>query len=212
MRKFFLLMVGIAMFQFTNAQVQVGAIIGVSTADINGPTDFVTVDDLKIQAAASGYGVHGGAYVHVKAGPVYVRAMPTLGSSRIDYSVEDLDDSRNLFNDVVEESFLKLDVPVLVGIKVLKVLRLQAGPSGSIVLNSSNELASVSGLTNTWDGMTWGFQAGVGLNIKKISVDVNWEGGLSKVGDNFTFAGQSFDTDSRQNRWVVSVGYRLIGG
>ncbi|MGF7079577.1 hypothetical protein ABIB50_001921 [Mucilaginibacter sp. UYCu711] len=48
---------------------------------------------------------------------------------------------------------------------------------------------------------TLGFQAGAGVDIGSITADLRYEGGLTKINDNY---GQ------RQNLWSLSVGFKFF--
>jgi hypothetical protein len=43
--------------------------------------------------------------------------------------------------------------------------------------------------------------------VSKISLDVRYEGSLSKLGDSFTVGGQDFNLDARPSQWVFSLGF-----
>jgi opacity protein-like surface antigen len=55
---------------------------------------------------------------------------------------------------------------------------------------------------------TFGYQFGVGLDIlKKVTIDVRYEFGLSKLGDKVSVNGQEFKTDQRMNQFIGSIGF-----
>jgi opacity protein-like surface antigen len=65
--------------------------------------------------------------------------------------------------------------------------------------------------------ITWGAQVGVGVDVlKRITLDINYNFGLSKVFEqlNTTTLGEYFDfgnTDySRQNTFMVTVGFKFL--
>ncbi len=102
----------------------------------------------------------------------------------------------------------KLDLPVMVGMK-FGPARINLGPVASVVLSSNSELADiVPDLETTSKGATFGYQAGVGLDIlNKITFDLRYEGGLSKIGDKLTVGGTDYAFDSRDSKFLVSVGF-----
>ena len=112
---------------------------------------------------------------------------------------------------VVEEvkqiKYNKIDLPVMVGFK-FGPARINAGPVASYVLSSDSELGEViDGLDTFSKNATIGFQAGAGLDIlKKITLDARYEGGLSKLGDKITVGGEDYTFDSRDSKWVISLG------
>ncbi|MGZ3821684.1 MAG: porin family protein [Mucilaginibacter sp.] len=105
-------------------------------------------------------------------------------------------------------NFTNLSVPLLLGHsfgeKSLN-FRLMAGPVYTYNLNKSE---SFSDNTNAaiadfghYKNSTIGFQAGGGVDIGPITADLRYEGGLTKVSDDF---GQ------RQNLWALSVGFKFF--
>ncbi|MCA1746817.1 MAG: PorT family protein, partial [Bacteroidales bacterium] len=63
-------------------------------------------------------------------------------------------------NEMLNVQFNRFDIPLLVGVK-LGPARINAGPVGSAVISSVNELKEISAdLETLTDGLTWGFQAG----------------------------------------------------
>jgi len=103
-------------------------------------------------------------------------------------------------------NFNRLDIPVMVGFRMLKIVRLMAGPIASININSELKDASNTVSEAEFNNATFGYQAGVGLDIGNLSVDAKYEGGLSSVTENI----QSLNTDNRINQWVLSVGFKIF--
>jgi hypothetical protein len=104
--------------------------------------------------------------------------------------------------------FTNLSVPLLLGhtfgSKNLN-FRLMVGPIYTYTLNKSE---SFSDNTNAaindfghYKNSTIGFQAGGGVDIGPITADLRYEGGLTKISDDF---GQ------RQNLWALSVGFKFF--
>jgi len=106
-----------------------------------------------------------------------------------------------------------MDVPVLIGFKLLKGdfinVRLMAGPMASFVVNKSiSEAGGITGPINTADlnSVNWAIQAGAGMDIWKLTLDVRYQVGLNqliKSVENYTF-------DSYNNVWNVSLGFKIL--
>ncbi len=109
-------------------------------------------------------------------------------------------------SDQYKANFNRLDIPVMVGLRMLKIVRLMAGPIASININS--ELKDAGNTVNDvkFNNATFGYQAGVGLDIGNLSVDAKYEGGLSSVTENI----RGLNTDNRINQWVLSVGFKIF--
>ncbi len=103
-----------------------------------------------------------------------------------------------------------VDLPILFGVK-LGPARINVGPVGSYVLREESIPIEIGNITEDYtlftSGMSWGFQAGVGVDLSKISLDVRYEGSLSALGDSFTVGTRAFNLDARPSQWVFSLGF-----
>lgn len=103
-----------------------------------------------------------------------------------------------------DQRFTKVDIPVLVGGK-WGPLRLGVGPVASIVIKSKSELSDINQFDDKFKSATFGYQAGIGLDIWKLALDVKYEGNLSRMGDKVTIAGQNYSFDGRVSQWVFGA-------
>jgi hypothetical protein len=108
--------------------------------------------------------------------------------------------------DQINAQFNRLDIPVMVGMRIFKVLRLQAGPIASLNIDSKLKEAGSTVREVDFENATLGYQAGLGLDFGNLSIDGRYEGGLSKWTKNI----QNFQTDNRINQWVLSVGFKIF--
>lgn len=123
--------------------------------------------------------------------------------------------SVNLVKENGTSELLNLDMksvnlPVLLGVK-LGPVRINAGPVGTYVLQDQSIPMEIEGAIEDYTvftkGLTWGFQAGLGVDISKISIDARYEGSLSALGESVTIGGTQFNLDARPSQWVFSVGF-----
>lgn len=105
-----------------------------------------------------------------------------------------------------EAKFNRLDVPVMAGFKMLKIIRVMAGPIASFTIDSSLENAGKTIQNVDFKNATLGFQAGVGVDLGNLSFEGKYEGGLSKFTENIG----TYTADNRINQWVLSVGLKLF--
>jgi hypothetical protein len=105
-----------------------------------------------------------------------------------------------------EAKFNRLDVPVMAGFRLLKIIRVMAGPIASFNIDSSLQEAGKTVQNIDFKNATLGYQAGVGVDLGPLSFEGKYEGGLSKFTENVG----TYTTDIRINQWVLSVGYKLF--
>jgi hypothetical protein len=105
-----------------------------------------------------------------------------------------------------EAKFNRLDVPVMAGFRLLKIIRVMAGPIASFNIDSSLQEAGKTVQNIDFKNATLGYQAGVGVDLGPLSFEGKYEGGLSKFTENVG----TYTTDNRINQWVLSVGYKLF--
>ena len=133
-----------------------------------------------------------------------------------------------------------LQLPILVGFNILDfdlfTVRGHVGPTANFVIKSKTlvdytysatgdsgsetqhgQTTSDKSETFNTKSITWGAQVGVGIDLlKRITLDINYNFGLSKVFEqlNSTTLGEYFDfgnTDySRQNTFMVTVGFKFL--
>ncbi|MEX0987240.1 MAG: porin family protein [Bacteroidales bacterium] len=170
--------------------------------DVTGITDGTQVYDLVTGETVAGYQF--GLMTRLKVAMVFVQ--PELYFNTTGGTVEQV--IQGGATEVLNVKFNRIDIPVLVGVK-LGPARLNAGPVGSIVISSVNELTeAISEIESVQSGMTFGFQAGIGVDLfSKLTVDARYEGSLSKYADTFTVGGSDYNLDARPNAWILALGY-----
>lgn len=100
----------------------------------------------------------------------------------------------------------KIDAPILVGIKVLGPISVFAGPSFQYILDSEFEGVSIDDIENDF---TVGANFGIGLNFKKVGIDLRYERGFSDNEANF-INNNIIDTptsrlDTRPDQLILSL-------
>jgi hypothetical protein len=105
-----------------------------------------------------------------------------------------------------EAKFNRLDVPVMAGLRVLKIIRVMAGPIASFNINSSLQEAGTTVQNIDFKKATLGYQTGVGVDLGNLTFEGKYEGGLS----NFTDGIGTYTADNRLNQWVLSLGFKLF--
>lgn len=107
-----------------------------------------------------------------------------------------------------------LDIPILIGYKIGERIRLMAGPVASITLNEDSkfldELKRVSGDPNAaFEKSTYGYQAGIGIKLLKLDIDLRKDGSLSEI-SSAQFGNNDNKFNQRLSGWQLTVGFKII--
>lgn len=113
-------------------------------------------------------------------------------------------------SDYVSEEFKmqKVDLPVLVGIKVIGPISVFGGPAFQYILDSEFDNISVNNIENDF---SVGLNFGIGLNLDKVGIDVRYERGLNNNEANF-LNNNNIDTsrlDTRPDQLILSLSFIL---
>ncbi len=205
----FILAISLFLVQTSNAQMfqwGIKAGLGINSlkiADLTDIEDGSDVYDLVTGENVMGY--HVGFQTRINIAMIFIQ--PELYFNDGGAKIEEFR------NDALEATynvnFQRIDLPLLVGMK-LGPARINLGPVGSYVVNESvsdDVQNSDPDYTFFSQSMTWGFQAGLGLDLSKISLDVRYEGSLSSLGDDVTIGGSSYVLDARPSQWTFSLGF-----
>lgn len=200
MKKFLFLSLLLCTVFAAQAQFKFGIRGGISSLNFD-PQPIVTGDEsLKVAFEDAAYGVHGGIFARIGE-KIYIQPEILFNSNTVDYDVTDISGS-----ELLKERYQFVDVPLLLGVK-LGFLRLQAGPVGHIFVNSTSEIADkFSNYEQTFEDMTYGYQAGIGFDLGKLIVDLKYEGNFEKYGEHFTINGTEYMFDGAPARLIASVG------
>ena len=188
------------------AQLKAGIRAGLSSTDIM-PGDLVItnqdgLDEFKFNVSNATYGLHFGAFAQAKIGGFFIQPEVLFNSNTVDFTVEDLG---SLSNTAFQEKYQYLDIPVMMGLK-FGPLRLQAGPVAHVFISSKSDLVPVDGYEQNFESTSFGYQAGIGLDLWKFIIDIKYEGNFSKFGNHITIDGQPYAFDKNPSRMVATLG------
>ena len=113
----------------------------------------------------------------------------------------------------VDVKFSQIDIPILLGLKV-GPLRLNAGPMASLNISQNTALGDAlkvytsQNINKTIQEASFGYQAGVGLDIGSFNVDLRYEGSLSNVSQLNLQNNAQFN--SKVSLWQLSLGLVLF--
>jgi len=167
---------------------------------IKGGVNFskISTDNLK-ESTTTGY--QAGLFGRIGSN-VYLQPEVYVGSRGGKFTSDD-----NTYSGKV--TFTTLNVPLLLGGRVIGTdklnLRVMAGPIYTYNLDKNQNFPdNFNGALNDFGDYkksTLGFQAGAGVDIGSVTADLRYEGGLTKINDNY---GQ------RPNLWALSVGFKIF--
>ncbi|MFN0037864.1 MAG: porin family protein [Saprospiraceae bacterium] len=128
-----------------------------------------------------------------------------LNSNKTDYKIGESSVGEVIKN----ERYQYLDFPLLLGAK-LGPLRLQAGPVGHYFLNSKSELTDFDGYEARFKQMTWGWQGGLNIGFRRVSLDLRYEGNFAKQGSHLTFFGDQYQFSKSPARLIVGLNFAIV--
>ena len=159
--------------------------------------------DYQLDYKSGQVGFHFGGITQIKLGMFVLQPELLFTTAKTDISLYDV-----VFDttSIGKQSFNKLAIPIIARVK-FGPLKLQAGPVASVIVNSKSDLLEREGIEQAYKGMTIGYQAGLGLELGSLLLDVKYEGNLSKFGDGVSIGGQDFSFDQRLNQIIFSLGF-----
>ena len=190
------------------SQVKIGFRLGVSSQDLT-PDQLIIKDEnnndnLGIKLDNANYGVHVGFFAQFKGQKFFVQPEILYNASKVDYRLDDIGNI-GIVKDLFTESYQSLDIPVNMGFR-LGPVRLQAGPVAHVFIGSDSQLDDIQGYNPDFETLSFGWQAGLGLDIWKFIIDLKYEGNFSQWGNHFNFFGRDYSFDQAPGRLVASVG------
>lgn len=212
MRKFLLIAVLVAFAGAASAQFLTFGL----KAGINTTTDVFKNVTLSNDNGQTGYdiinnkakvGFLAGAYARVSILGFFVQPELYYAQSSTEITLQEIG-TTNVRTEV--NKLNTLNIPILFGTK-FGPFRVNAGPVATIILSNTNIVDNVSGLDQDMDKANWGLQAGVGLDISKISLDARYETSISKLGSAYnTASGSKVNFGSRPQQFIFTLGVKLF--
>ena len=166
--------------------------------DLIGSVGDATTDIVEGSEGKIGY--HVGVWGKLDFPKIYLR--PELIYTRTSSSY-DVDGGSNDYD------VSKLDLPILLGYKIIGPLHAFAGPAFQYTLSNDLEGLDVDDVSNDF---TVGLHLGVGVNLGNIGLDVRYERGFSEneanfIGNNITDI--SGRVDSRPSQIIFGLSLKL---
>ncbi|WP_282070461.1 outer membrane beta-barrel protein [Olleya namhaensis] len=162
----------------------------------NGNGDYFESATNSYQNPDRNLGYHIGVFAKVGA-KVYFRPELVYTATKSDYIAGEFD-------------LKKLDVPLLVGLKVLGPLHVFAGPSLQYIIDSDFENATINSIQ---DDFSVGLNFGIGVSFNKIGIDLRYERGFSDneatlINNNISLVNND-RLDTRPDQLILSLSVML---
>ena len=128
-------------------------------------------------------------------------------------------DFDNSVNDgKVDVRFSNLDVPLLFGVRIAKFFRINAGPMASLRLSdngklgdSFNEVTGTNSKAEFNNRLAFGYQAGVGVDFGRMSLDVRYEGNFTDIVKvNYNNATTAAQFGRKSNLFQATLGFAIF--
>lgn len=109
---------------------------------------------------------------------------------------------------LADVKFTSLDVPLLIGTKIGAAgigLRLNTGPVVSFILDKEQSFTNAAGaaFNGRFKDQAYAWQFGAGLDLGSIGVDLRYEAGLSKIG-------QDGYNDTKLSLFTLGLAFKLF--
>ena len=187
---------------YMNAQSGFGVKGGLSYNTNGELSEFVNETGTIIEnegKGKSGYNV--GIYGKIGLGPIYLKPELVYTKTTSEYELN---------SEIVDYKIARLDMPVLVGLKLIGPLSIFAGPAFQYTLENDFNDIKYNDIENEF---TVGFNFGAGLDLGRLGLDVRYERGFNENEATFIEnSTTSYRLDSRPEQIIFSLSYRLSGG
>ncbi|MFK8055589.1 MAG: porin family protein [Saprospiraceae bacterium] len=183
---------------------------GASTANI--AADEVAFENagrqFKLAVDQNEFSYHIGVFGQLRLNHWAIQPEVLFRSAKADYMLSELI-STEFVTSIRTEKYAYVDVPLMIAYR-MGALRVQAGPVAKFYIDSSTELIGVANLTQSHKQIDLGYQAGIGLDIWRLVVDLKYDRDIDPVGDHMQLAGEPLNFNSTAGRFVFSIGYSLV--
>ncbi|MBG7612320.1 PorT family protein [Polaribacter sp. BAL334] len=154
--------------------------------------------------AKSKTGYHAGIWLRFKIPVIGLYLRPELVYTNLENTVQY---DNGLVQKNTNFSFQKIDIPVLLGKKILGIGNVYIGPSFQYILDQNFSISDIPNVQG--DGFTLGLQFGGGIELGRLGLDVRWERGFNNVESSFLDGATRVQFDTRVNQIIIGLSYRL---
>jgi len=188
------------------SQNQIGLKFGLSSYDFNA-NKSISTENIKLSFLDASYGFQAGAYARIGLLGFYLQPEICFNSNSVQYSLVDFNDLDTL-NNIRKSSYKNLDIPVLFMITP-SIFKLYTGPVAHYLINDYSDFTKKDKIKEMIENLTYGFQIGGAASLGSITVDIRYEGTLSKNVKSFSIDEKEFKIDDSPSRFIFSLWFKL---
>ena len=193
----------IGIIQFTNAQIAFGVKAGMNF----GKTGELNYSGLKESINSDNKtSFNSGVWIRVKIPVIGLYVRPELNYVRVNstYDLKGNDGNRDYSLD-------RIDIPVLLGVKILKFGTIFIGPNFQYTVGNDFSLENTKELDSK--DFALGLVIGAGVELGKFGVDIRWEKGLSDSNIKYIdeTSSTNFKIDNKVDQISINLSYRIFG-
>lgn len=191
---------------FAQADFSIGPKVGVNYSSLNFRSNTSPY-----QSGSNQIGYHAGLFARIDLPVIFFQ--PEVIFSSTGGQLQPNGNDPSLVN-AVDYNYNRLDVPIMLGFN-MGGFRLQAGPVGTLMLSQDvRQSGTGTEVRQNYSNASFGYQAGIGLDVGNMVFDFKYESSLSRYGDEIVVgsgpSATSYRTDMRQSQWILSLGFRLF--
>jgi hypothetical protein len=206
-RAILLLMFAVLLPATSFGQIRLGLRGGINISHMKTSEETIMTTDYKIiYPDCRMLGYHVGLIGQIQLFNLFLQPEALYTLTRNDIKVYDLSSATPDQGKSITQNVNRLDIPILLGIK-RGVLKICAGPVITFVISDDSDLHEITKYDIQMNKATVGFQGCIGLDIKKIAIDLKYEGNLSKLGNGIDLGkGNEMKFDTRVSQVILSIG------
>jgi hypothetical protein len=165
-------------------------------------SDNITVDGKNVEFTGDPkMGFHVGIVTEWRRSKVFIQPELLYCSIQNDISIHDKVSRKD---ELTALQIKKIDLPVMLGLK-WRAFKFQAGPVGSVIISNKSDITDYISSDLLVNRATLGFQAGIGVDVSRLTLDLKYEGGLTTLDEGMK--GLKQHIDARVNEVLVfSIG------
>jgi hypothetical protein len=195
------------------AQVDFGPKAGISISPLENldRTFSQQGQDYQLRLQEFNTGYHVGAFFRWQAGVLVIQPELLFDYYSILFSLDSLDTAGEPGGNLIsgaQEAYLSLQTPLIINLK-LGPVRVGGGPEGVLHLGSFSDMEDLpfyEGRYRTW---SWGWEAGLGLDIWKLTLDLRIEGSLERLAYHQAFFDETGSFTNPFRRFLFQLGFRF---